>query len=405
MAKYAYEKCEFYKKVRDDCRIKEGDKLCWEDIPIVNKTMIQTYNRNILSEDYLVKQYKNELISISTSGTTGTCLDVKWNVEDANRSLSSLWLSRYSNIKIKPHDKYCYFFSSRFADWKIERFSRINEYSLGIYSGNLTMEDFPEIYNTIVKFSPKWMILQPSMAALLCEAISKFSLPLLPELKYVELTGEIVMPELKKKIEEMFSCEVRIQYGSNEVFSIAYECEKGKLHCFESNVYVEVLDEKTMKNTEDGVEGDIYVTSLNNYAMPFIRYQLGDVGKIYHNYRCKCGKKGTIIYLSSTRKNDMISLKNGQKLSAYIFHRVVSSINEKLEHVICQYQVIQKQVNNFEVKFVLDKHTDFKEVIQMFLLELQEPLLEGATFRFYSKSYLEQQKETGKVRCFKNEVQ
>ena len=74
-------------------------------------------------------------------------------------------------------------------------------------------------------------------------------------------------------------------------------------------------------------------------------------------------------------------------------------------HIICQYQVIQKQVNNFEVKFVLDKHTDFKEVIQMFLLELQEPLLEGATFRFYSKSYLEQQKETGKVRCFKNEVQ
>ena len=87
------------------------------------------------------------------------------------------------------------------------------------------------------------------------------------------------------------------------------------MHVIENNVIVEVLkDGKPVLNEE----GDIYITSLKNYAMPFIRYETGDRGILKTEHNCKCGNKSPVLVILSGRSSDFITLENGEKLNSYV---------------------------------------------------------------------------------------
>ena len=105
----------------------------------------------------------------------------------------------------------------------------------------------------------------------------------LPSLQYIEVTGEMFLFSQKKRLEKVFSCVVKSHYGSMEVSTIGYEEDSGLYRLLESSTYLEILDD-TGEAVEDNVEGNIYVTSLHNHAMPIIRYGLGDRGKIIKKY-------------------------------------------------------------------------------------------------------------------------
>ncbi len=401
IVKYAYENSYFYKKaIQGTERISDiFAAKKWDELPVIRKEMFIENPSSLLSDDYVVADYQNELVTLFTSGTTGTCLNVKWAGEDANRSLSALWLRRFHECGIRAHDRYCYFFCARDGRWSHQRYDKTRPYALGIYSGGLTLEKVREVYEEIRKFSPKWLLLQPSIAELIGRAKEKYGLPDLPELVYVELTGEMLLTGQKQRMEDLFHCQVRNQYGCNEAFSIAYECHRGKMHCDDTNVYIEVLD-KEGNLLPDGETGDICVTSLNNYAMPFIRYLIGDRGKIYHDYKCDCGKTGTVVELTEGRSSEMLQLRNGEQLSAFIFAKAVNNINEIWQEAIYQYQVIQKGVGKFEIVFVADEEINRKEILEVFLDRLNEPLLNEAAFEFRFQDSIMTDEGTGKVRSF-----
>jgi len=83
---------------------------------------------------------------------------------------------------------------------------------------------------------------------------------------------------MRERIERVLRCPVFDRYGSREVAAIA--CERPGIEglwvapwCN----YVEVVDERGATQPP-GVEGEIAVTSLVNYAMPLLRYRIGDRG-------------------------------------------------------------------------------------------------------------------------------
>src|SRR3990172_5300720 len=85
-------------------------------------------------------------------------------------------------------------------------------------------------------------------------------------------------PFMREKIEEVFRCKVFNRYGSREVGDIACEHPgSGGLWVAPWGCYVEIVDEYD-NPVPPGVEGDILVTSLINFAMPLIRYKIGDRG-------------------------------------------------------------------------------------------------------------------------------
>ena len=87
-------------------------------------------------------------------------------------------------------------------------------------------------------------------------------------------------PFMRERIERVFACPVFNRYGSREVGDIACETPLGEgLWIAPWGVHVEVLGEDGAP-LPDGEEGELVVTSLCNYAMPLIRYRIGDRGSL-----------------------------------------------------------------------------------------------------------------------------
>ena len=216
-------------------------------------------------------------------------------------------------------------------------------------------------------------------------------------LSYIELTGEILLEGTRQKLKEVFKCEIANQYGCHEANSIAYECPHNKLHCMEDNIYVEIVDNEG-KEVRDGKEGNIVITTLNNHAMPFIRYKIGDRGVIDHNHEvCKCGNKSPVLKLSSGRVNDYIVLDDGSRINAYVFVKAIETVNMELDNIILQFRVVQKED-------VIDAGIGERDVENLFLKSIDEERLYDTEFDFeYYDEFLPDE-DNGKLRYFVREV-
>jgi phenylacetate-coenzyme A ligase PaaK-like adenylate-forming protein len=94
--------------------------------------------------------------------------------------------------------------------------------------------------------------------------------------KGISSTYELLTPYVKRYLEKIFTCKVFDNYGCSEFGPIAFACGHESKHIFENAVFVEIVDRGRYMDEE---VGEIVVTSLDNPAMPLIRYRTGDLGK------------------------------------------------------------------------------------------------------------------------------
>ncbi len=94
--------------------------------------------------------------------------------------------------------------------------------------------------------------------------------------------------DVRSEIQTHMKCPVYNQYGSREVGAMSCECPPQQgMHTFPWWNRVEVVDDQNQA-MEHG-EGRVVVTTLENYTMPLIRYDIGDVA-IADGYECECGR-------------------------------------------------------------------------------------------------------------------
>lgn len=403
-----------YKQLYSDFKIGFNDKYDlfhnFEKIPLITKNTLIESEYSCISKNVIERFRNNELIKIPTSGSTGKCLEVYWDESDYRKSLIPLWLLRKKRYNVLPKDKKCLFFTNQYQNNRVaccpEMFFHRNE--LLISKNNWDSIRIKNSVEAIIRYSPKWMILQPSIALLLASYIQENNIHLDNNLKYIELTGEMLFKSNREKIERYFSCSVSNQYGTNEVNSIAFECSYGNLHVLEECNLVEIIENG--KVLDWGEEGNIYVTSLYNYAMPFIRYETGDKGVLYPYSECKCGCKSKILKLTKGRNNDFVVNKDGSKIHSYVFVHVIETINDKMDGVIRQFQVIQEDFDCFNVKLVIENLVYSSEeikqmIINLFLSNLMQKSLYNSRFYFEFYNELFPNKKTGKLQYFMSKIE
>ena len=195
-----------------------------EKLSIINKEDVIN-NSSLYSVEYAFNQ-ENKVIKVNTSGSTGKFMTVNWDKNNMKKSMLSLWTYRYKYYGIKTTDKLCYFYTVGNVKESIENLKEFEQNGklLGFSKSNLNNERLLKIYNKICDFKPIWMNLQPSIAVLLAEYIIKNKLAKISSLKYIELIGEMLFDNIRKKIKEAFGCVIANQYGCYEANSIAFEC-------------------------------------------------------------------------------------------------------------------------------------------------------------------------------------
>ena len=93
-------------------------------------------------------------------------------------------------------------------------------------------------------------------------------------------TGEPLLPDTRMKTQKAFGARVFDRYGAQEIGHLAGECPScGQYHISAESVLMEILDDDGTP-TKPGNVGRVVVTSLYNYAMPFIRYDLADIVEV-----------------------------------------------------------------------------------------------------------------------------
>lgn len=351
MIKYAYTNVPLYEKKNIDITLIKDIK----DIPVIKKEEIMIDWEEGISSNYLMKYLQGKLMSSWTSGSTGKCLRVLWTKEQYNQSLLPLWILRYRFYNIKPTDRFCYFYNTPNVEQKKKGdiIYEVIENSMGFYKNNLSETRICRIIDMIRDYQPKWLMLQPSTAVLIGRTVEKMKSAKMPFVEYIELSGEMLFTETRNYLNKIFGCTIANQYGCNELNSIAYECPEGNLHCLDSNVHVEIIQDGDQ--VEDSNEGEICLTTLNNKTMPLVRYAIGDGGRLRHNHSCKCGLDSPILELTSGRISTYIKNEDGTQTTPYIFVHAVHSIIEKLGDIIIQFQIIQKEYQKFDVIFILQE--------------------------------------------------
>jgi phenylacetate-CoA ligase len=163
----------------------------------------------------------------------------------------------------------------------------------------------------------------------------------------------------RKIIEEAFGGRVFNSYGSREVSDMACECEKHEgLHVNICTHFLEILDEKLNDVNEENELGEIYVTSLENYVMPLIRYKIGD-SAIFTQKKCSCGRAFPLIKNVTGRIMEGLRNSSGKFIPAEFFIHFIGVVFNK--GYIDKFQVIQDTLNKITIRIILSNRNEFEK--------------------------------------------
>jgi phenylacetate-CoA ligase len=110
----------------------------------------------------------------------------------------------------------------------------------------------------------------------------------LTRLKQARAIRGVVDDALRRACRESWGVAVADLYSCTEIGNLAFACpEHGRLHVQMEGAMVEILD-RAGNPCPPGAVGEVVATPLHNFAMPFIRYALGDLAEA--GPPCPCGR-------------------------------------------------------------------------------------------------------------------
>jgi phenylacetate-CoA ligase len=186
----------------------------------------------------------------------------------------------------------------------------------------------------------------PSSLRLLAHHCLERGEPLQPAPRLVFTDSELLLPDTRDLIQRAFGTSPIDIFGTFETDNIAYQCAaRDGYHVATDCVVLEIL--RDGMPVPIGEEGEIVVTVLANRTLPFIRYNLRDIGRL-STQRCSCGLPFPLLAMIQGRANDLIVLADGRRCSPLgILARI-----KRFADAIQQYQLRQLDIGCFELLVV-----------------------------------------------------
>ena len=340
---HASNNCIFYRKRFVDAGLNPLHFESLDDLHLI-PTLSKSEMRQNLNE-MIWKDCPGGLHRYNTGGSSGEPLifyfDRRRQAYDAAaRALTHRWWG------IDIGDRELYFWASPFEIKKQDRIKSLrdkltNQMLLSAF--HLSGDMIPEFVKKLQKFGPKCIFGYPSTIALFCELAFQQGFNLSGNgIKVVFSTAEVLYDHFRKTISDAFGkVPVVDGYGSREGGFISHECPEGSMHVIDQNIVVEYL--RGDKPVGPGEDGEIVVTHLDNWAMPFIRYRTGDVAQ-FDTKTCKCGRSLSIMKKVQGRTTDFIVTPDGRWQHGLSLIYVIRDIPG-----VAEFKIIQEATNDVKV--------------------------------------------------------
>jgi phenylacetate-CoA ligase len=350
MVTFAFKKNPYYRKKFIEFGIHPEDLKDFSDftkIPLLNKRDILNGLNSFISDGYTPK----DLIRDMTSGSSGMNMTfyVDRNFLDYRKAEALRSMGWYNSA---DGDKRITIWGSPIGASKKERAVMalrdflLRDYFISSYSMN--DKTMLEIVNKIRRLRPKIMVGYVSALKVLAEFVEKNRISDL-QVNAIIPAAETLFEYQRELFERVFHGEVYNRYGSHEFNGIAHECNfHNGMHISAENLYLEVL--RDGRPAPPGEIGEIVITNLENFGMPFIRYRIEDLGALKQE-PCKCGRGLPLLDSVEGRVYDVIRCPNGSMQTGTFFCKVTRSVRG-----IREFQVIQESFNKIRFKLVTDEY-------------------------------------------------
>ncbi len=341
---YAYNHVPFYKKQFEKLSLNPEDFKTTKDLeylPVLTKQKIRENVADLTPLNLSKQKYFNN----RTSGSTGHPLQYRFSkfdrllggclvyrgwsyagyeLGDSMILLSGIALGmNYKNTIIrKVHEN-------------VRNLKKLSSYAMDEKS----LKHYVEVINN---FKPKFIRGLPASMFMFAQWIENNNLKIHQPFG-IFTTAEKLFPYMREKIGEVFDAPIFDGYGLNDGGISTYElANHSGMRIDTERAVLEVVDDDGKQLTSG--TGRILATSLHNTAMPFIRYDTGDIGTI------KIEPDGTYVLTEILgRQDQMLQTPEGMFIHGTFFDILLRDMDN-----VQQFQVIQTDLNNLTIKFVVD---------------------------------------------------
>lgn len=188
------------------------------------------------------------------------------------------------------------------------------------------------------------------------------------KIKGVISLGDKLFPHFRKNFNNAFKNPTIIDtYGCAEGILMACTCDLDYFYIMSPNVVIEIVDDYG-KQVKDGEMGNVLVTSLTSYAMPLIRYKLGDLAIKLPKEKYPKDRKFNYPILEKIigRETDVVVTPNNRTLIVHSFTGIVEFYPE-----IKQFRIIQETIDKIIFEYIVDDFFPFREDV---LLEIKSKI-------------------------------
>ena len=308
-----------------------------------------TYRQDIISagEEFFAKKVPErhgQPGSVKSSGSTGEPVEIR-ATNMTSMFLHALNAQEHSWHRRDPKDRLIVIKAGIFENKETPHYDTplIQNtgpcYALNIYT------DVAEQAKIIQEFKPDSMVIYPSnLDALLDYWVEHNSVPVI---KHIKSIGETLSTRLRDKAMRILKTRIEDCYSSQELGSIANQCEAGMYHTADPNLIVEILDENDQP-VAVGEKGRVIATDIHNYASPMIRYDTGDWA--IRGDACRCGRSWQTLTKVLGRSRNLMKFPDGRRY----WPRVGMYEFDQLSFKIRRYQIIQHTLTDIEYKVQVD---------------------------------------------------
>lgn len=336
LLQHAYDNVPYYRRIFHARSVTPDDIKSFDDLerlPVLTKLQIRENFGDLVAQN--VSPAK--LILDATGGSTGEPLHYYQDRHCRQSSAAAIMLGWYEFAGCSYGDRCAVLWGAErdvHSDFTLlertRQLVRYGEYQLNAF--NLSDERKNSFIKWCRWFRPKllrgYFTAIMDLASYLHENDISF-----PKVEGVILCAETVEKDSQTFIERIFQAPSYNTYGSRELGLIAVECaEKTGLHEMSDSNYVEFepIDLPGYPNA-----GNLIITNLNNYAMPFLRYRIGDIGVPGSENTCSCGRGLPRIAKVIGRSTEIFKFHDGTKIAGEMFIHLMRNFSVR------EYQFVQ----------------------------------------------------------------
>lgn len=377
---HARANCPFYAR-RLDCLVAPDgsiDLRRWNEVPILGRSEVTQSSEQMraanLDEASLgpVSQHKTsgsdgEAIMFGVNGLAKVAYNAaltrlaRWHGADPARPMAQLRIYRMDPVPHYPEGQTSRGWSQAAPD--------AVQYGLDMRA---TVDQQIE---WLSRHPAPYLMTLPSNAMALAYAMADAATPLTFE--KIFSISETVIPGARELVAEKLGARLIGIYSTEEVGYVATECPATPhYHVCSEMTLVEIVDQDG-RAVPAGETGRVLVTSLYNYATPFIRYDVGDVA-IADDRPCSCGRTLPVLAQVLGRTRNAFVFRDGKRAWPRVWNA-----NAMRAFVPCrEFQVVQVDHERIEFRYVPDG----------------EPSIDAEGLRAYAKQHLHPSVEAVAVR-------